>query len=96
MDIRSLRWNLVVWNPSLGPADPYGAPRFTHLTWAVRARWRPITLVAGVLLAVLGVTLPSSGAFLAGLLVLLFGLLRGPSRSHCRAADQMATAYWHG
>ena len=53
---------------------------------AVRARWRPITLVAGALLAVLGVTLPSSGAFLAGLLVLLFGLLWGPSRSHCRPA----------
>jgi len=96
MDMRSLRWNLVMWNPSVGPADPYGAPRLTRIAWALRTRWRPIYLVTGALLVVIGVVLPSGGAFLLGLIVLLFALLRGPSRSHCRAADQMTAAHWHG
>ena len=67
MYMRSLRWNLVVWKPSAGPADPYGAPRFAHLAWTVRAHWRPICLVTGALLMVLGLMLPSIVAFIAGL-----------------------------
>jgi hypothetical protein len=69
MKMRSLRWNLVVWTPSAGPADPFGAPRFTRMAWAVRARWRPIFLATGVLLMVLGLMLPSAVAFVAGILV---------------------------
>lgn len=67
MHVRSLRWNLVVWNPSAGPADPYGAPRFAYLAWTVRARWRPICLVTGALLMVIGLMLPSAVAFIAGM-----------------------------
>jgi len=69
MKMRSLLWNLVAWKPSAGPADPFGAPRFTRMAWAVRARWRPICLAAGALLMVLGVMVPSTIAFIAGLLV---------------------------
>ena len=54
MKARSLLWNLAVWKPSAGPADPFGAPRFTHLAWAVRARWRPIFLATGALIMVAG------------------------------------------
>ena len=68
MHMRSLRWNLVVWKPSAGPADPYGAPRFAHLAWTVRAHWQPIGLSAGALLMVAGLMLPSTVAFIAGLL----------------------------
>ena len=70
MRIRSVRWNLAVWKPSAGPADPFGAPQFSHMAWAVRARWRPIVLATGALLMVLGLMLPSTIAFVAGMLVL--------------------------
>jgi hypothetical protein len=70
MRMRSLRWNLVVWKPSAGPADPFGAPRLAHVAWAIRARWRPIFLVTGALLMVAGLALPSAVAFVAGMLVL--------------------------
>jgi hypothetical protein len=68
MRMRALRWNLVVWKPSAGPADPYGAPRFAHIAWTIRARWRPIFLGTGVLLMFLGLALPSTVAFIAGML----------------------------
>jgi hypothetical protein len=68
MYLRSLRWNLVVWKPSDGPADPYGAPRFAYLAWAVRARWQPICLVTGALLMVVGLMMPSTVAFIVGML----------------------------
>lgn len=67
MQIRSLRWNLVAWHPSAGPADPYGAPRFARLVWAARVHWRPIGLAAGAFFMVIGVMLPSMVAFIAGL-----------------------------
>ena len=70
MKTRSLLWNLVAWKPSAGPADPFGAPRLTHLAWAVRARWRPVFLATGALIMVAGMMLPSTIAFIAGLLVL--------------------------
>jgi hypothetical protein len=70
MRMRSLYWNLLVWNPSAGPADPYGAPRFTHIAWAVRTRWRPIFLITGALLMVTSLMLlHSTAAFIAGLLL---------------------------
>ena len=67
MHMRSLRWNLVVWKPSAGPADPYGAPRLAYLAWAARARWRPICLGTGALLMAGGLMLGSTVAFIAGL-----------------------------
>jgi len=76
MNIRSLRWNLVVWHPSAGPADPYGAPGFTHIAWQIRARWRAIFVVGGALLMITGLMLlHSTVAFIAG--VLLVGLSIG-------------------
>ncbi|HET9254113.1 MAG TPA: hypothetical protein VFO16_02780 [Pseudonocardiaceae bacterium] len=68
MQMRSPRWNLVAWNPSAGPADPFGAERFAYLAWTVRARWRPICLLSGALLMVTGLMLPSAVAFIAGVL----------------------------
>jgi len=60
----------VVWNPSAGPADPYGAPGFTHIAWEVRARWRSIFVVVGVPLIVIGLmVLHSTAAFIAGVLL---------------------------
>jgi hypothetical protein len=67
----------------------------TRLARTVRARWRPMFLVAGALLVVIGVTLSSAGDFAPGLLVLLVGLAGGAGRSHCRSADQMTGAHWH-
>jgi hypothetical protein len=70
MKIRSLYWNMVVWNPSIGPADPSGAPGFTHIVWEVRVRWRPVFVVVGLLLMVIGLMqLHSTVAFIAGVLM---------------------------
>ena len=85
MRIRSLRWNLVVWKPSAGPADPFGAPRFTHVAWAIRARWRLIFLATGALLLVLGLMLPSTIAFIAGMLVLGLSVPDARPYSHTAA-----------
>ena len=68
----------------------------TRLVRALRSRWRSVSTVTGALLVVIGVILPSGGAFLLGLPVLFLALLGGPSRSHCRAADQMTGAHWSG
>ena len=120
MRMRSRRRNLVVWNPSLGAADRYGAlsvPRITRarrfqwwlrtgallsvigIRWLariVRSRWRSAFLVSGALLVIVGLELPSSAAFVPGLLVLLVGLLKGNEASHARSAAQMTAAHWHG
>ena len=85
MKIRSLRWNLVVWKPSAGPADPFGAPRFTHMAWAIRARWRPVSLIAGALLMFLGLMVPSTIAFVAGMLVVGLSAPDARTRSHTAA-----------
>lgn len=70
MKMRSLLWNLVVWHPSAGPADPYGAPALTHIAWEVRARWKLTFLVVGLLLMVTGLMLLySTVAFIAGVLL---------------------------
>jgi hypothetical protein len=43
-----------------------------------RARWEPLSLLAGTLLTVTGLVLPAvAGAFLLGLLVLIVTLLKG-------------------
>jgi|RhiMetdeSRZDD1v2_1073273.scaffolds.fasta_scaffold1098772_2 hypothetical protein len=70
MKMRSVHRNLVAWNPSAGPADPLGAPRFAYLAWMARARWRPIGLATGALLMITGLMLPSAVVFVAGMLVL--------------------------
>src|SRR5215472_2472515 len=92
MQIRSLRWNLVVWNPSAGPADPYGAPRFAHLAWSVRSHWRPICLVIGALGMVLGLMLPSAVVFVAG--VLAVGSSMPATRLPSATAARVRTWAW--
>jgi len=93
MKMRSLLWNLVVWHPSAGPADPYGAPGFTHIAWAVRARWRPTFLVVGMLLMVMGLMLlHSTVAFIAGLL--LVGSSVGDQGAYSPTAAMVRTWGW--
>jgi hypothetical protein len=90
MKMRSLGWNLVVWHPSAGPADPFGAPGFTHIVWAVRARWQPIFLVVGALLMVTGLMLlHSTVAFIAG--VLMVGSSGGVPGPHSPTAAMVRT-----
>ena len=120
MRMRPRRRNLVVWNPSLGAADRFGAPGLPRITltrrfrwWLrtgallsvigirrlariVRSCWRPVFLVSGALLMVVGFELSSSAVFVPGLLVLLVGLLKGNGASHGRSAVQMTAAHWHG
>jgi hypothetical protein len=94
MQMRSLRWNLVVWNPSAGPADPYGAPGFAYIAWGARARWQPIFVVVGLLLMVIGLMLlHSTIAFIAGVLMVgsSVGGWPGP---HSFAAAMVRTWEW--
>jgi len=92
MQIRSLRWNVVVWNPSAGPADPYGAPKFAYLAWSVRSHWRPICLVVGALGIVLGLMLPSAVVFVAG--VLAVGSSMPAARLPSATAARVRTWAW--
>jgi hypothetical protein len=49
-----------------------------RLARTARARWEPLSLLAGALLTVIGLTLPAAaGTFLLGLLVLVVTLLKG-------------------
>lgn len=51
MRLRPHRRNLVVWTPSVGPADRYGAPRFTPLP---RTRRIHRCIRTGALLTIIG------------------------------------------
>ena len=97
MRLRSHRRNIVMWSaPAAAPASKSAAQRFTRLARTMRTRWRPMFLLTGAMLTVVGVTLPSGAALFPGLLVLLFALLQGLGVSDCRAANQLAEWPWRG
>jgi hypothetical protein len=85
MTMRSLRWNLMVWTPSAGPADPFGAPRLARFAWTVRTRRRAIFLVTGALLMIAGMLLPNAVTFVAGMLAVGLSTSGGPLGSHTAA-----------
>ena len=53
-----------------------------RLARIIRARWRPVFLLTGAMLIVIGVVLPSLPAFLVGPLVVLFAMPKGPGSSN--------------
>ena len=92
MQLRSFRWNLVVWNPSAGPADPSGAPRFARLFWTARVHWRPICLVIGIFTMVTGLMKGSTVAFMTG--VLAVGSSAPDTRLRSATAARVRTWLW--
>ena len=54
-----------------------------RLARSVRARWEPVSLLAGALVTLAGVMLSAAGAFFAGLLILIVTLIKG-IRKHRR------------
>jgi hypothetical protein len=82
MRMRPYRRNLVVWSSSFGPADRYSAPRSPRiarpgpirwLIWMVLTHRRPVLLITGALLIVIWMVLPSTMAFVPGMLVVGLG-----------------------
>jgi hypothetical protein len=56
-----------------------------RLARTARVRWEPVSLLAGVLIAVTGFTLPAGGGlFMLGGLVVIFTLLKGISTQQRR------------
>jgi len=68
----------------------------TWLARTMRARWRLMFVVTGALLLLVGVMASSAAAFVPGLLVLLFALLKGAGACDCRAAAQLTQVRWRG
>jgi hypothetical protein len=54
------------------------------LARTARVRWEPVSLLAGVLIAVTGFALPAGGVFMLGVLVLIVTLLKGISAQRRR------------
>lgn len=73
MRIRSHRRNAVGWELAVGPVDRYVAPRFPRTVRMLRIRRRPLLLIAGALLIVVSMALPSSVAFIAGFVLVGVG-----------------------
>jgi len=86
---RRIRW----WLRTGALLSVIGIRRIARI---VRCRWRPVFLVSGALLMVVGFELSSGAIFVPGLLVLLIGLLKGTEASQCRSATQLTAAHWHG
>ena len=83
------------------PADtgskvPARAAPMARSARAVRARWRAISLLAGVVLTLLGVLLASGAVLISGILLLLLALLHGIGSSGCTSADLLAGWPWRG
>ena len=90
--MRSRRRSLVAGEHSASPADRYSAPRFTRISQLVRTHQRPVFLVIGTLLLVLGVALGSSVAFVSGMLAMALG---APSAGpHSSEAAMVRTWEW--
>jgi hypothetical protein len=70
---------------------------FRWLAWTVRTHWRPIFLVTGALLILMWMALPSTMAFVPGMLVL--GLAAPDARSDVglfTPTTAMVRAWWRG
>jgi hypothetical protein len=91
---------------SVGPAGRYSAPRYVPiarprpirwLAWTLRTHWRPVFLVTGALLIVIWMALPSTMAFVPGMLVL--GLAAPDARSEAgllSPTTAMVRGWLHG
>jgi hypothetical protein len=78
MRLRAYRRNLVVWSPSVGSADRYGAPRLARLARTRRIHW---WIRTGALLMIIGlirlarVVRPRRRPLLAGGVLTGFGVV---------------------
>lgn len=89
--MRLRRRKPVAGKPSVSPADQYSAPRFTHISQTMRTR-RSILIVIGAVLLFIGMALPSTIAFVSGMLVVALGV--PDERPHSPTAAMVRTWQW--
>ena len=92
LDIRDIRDTPA----GTGPRAPARVGRMMRSARAVRTHWRAIFLLAGALLALLGILLASGAVLIPGIVLLLFALLHGIGSSGCTSADLLAGWPWRG
>jgi hypothetical protein len=65
----------------IGSAAPVSAAGTARLTRIMRTRWQAMIVLAGVLLTIIGVVLPSGAVLVPGLLVVLFAVFCPATRA---------------
>jgi hypothetical protein len=70
---------------SAAPVSVAGRSRLAHI---VRTRWQAMVVLAGVLLTIIGVVLPSGAILIPGLLLVLFAVFCPATRADSRRDHQ--------
>jgi hypothetical protein len=72
----------------IGSAAPVSVAGRSQLARIVRTRWQAMVVLAGVLLTIIGVVLPSGAILIPGLLLVLFAVFCPATRADSQQGHQ--------